>query len=100
MSRLRPGWLVALCAAILVVSAWLPWLTADGARASAVGAVYLLRRNIAVSSITLRESSCTSSAFHGSSFLVFVRFCASRYSARSIACCSLRRRLGITVYSL
>ena len=39
MSRLRPGWLVALCAAILLVSAWLPWLTADGARASAVGGV-------------------------------------------------------------
>jgi hypothetical protein len=40
MSRLRPGWLVALCAAILLVSGWLPWLTADGgARASAVGGV-------------------------------------------------------------
>ena len=26
MSRVRPGWLVALCAAILVVSAWLPFL--------------------------------------------------------------------------
>jgi hypothetical protein len=40
MSRLRPGWLVALCAAILLVSAWLPWLTADGgARASAIGGV-------------------------------------------------------------
>jgi hypothetical protein len=40
MSRLRPGWLVALCAAILLVSAWLPWLTAQGgARASAVGGV-------------------------------------------------------------
>ena len=40
MSRLRPGWLVALCAVILLVSAWLPWLTADGgARASAVGGV-------------------------------------------------------------
>ena len=40
MSRLRPGWLVALCAAILLISAWLPWLTAGGgARASAVGGV-------------------------------------------------------------
>lgn len=40
MSRVRPGWLVALCAAILLVSAWLPWLTAEGgARASAVGGV-------------------------------------------------------------
>jgi hypothetical protein len=40
MSRVRPGWLVALCAAILLVSAWLPWLTAGGgARASAVGGV-------------------------------------------------------------
>jgi hypothetical protein len=39
MSRLRPGWLVALCAAVLVVSAWLPWLTTDGARASAIGGV-------------------------------------------------------------
>ncbi|MDT5016267.1 MAG: hypothetical protein QOD39_2427 [Mycobacterium sp.] len=40
MSRVRPGWLVVLCATIVVVSAWLPWLTADGgARASAVGGV-------------------------------------------------------------
>ena len=39
MSRLRPGWLVALCATILVVNAWMPWLRADGARASAVGGV-------------------------------------------------------------
>ena len=32
MARLRPGWLVAVCAAILAVSVWLPWLTtaADG----------------------------------------------------------------------
>ena len=39
---LRPGWLVALCAAILAVSAWLPWLTtgADGGgRANAIGGV-------------------------------------------------------------
>ncbi|BBY19657.1 hypothetical protein [Mycolicibacterium litorale] len=37
---LRPGWLVAFCAAVLAVSAWLPWLTttADGGgRASAIG---------------------------------------------------------------
>lgn len=37
---LRPGWLVASCAAVLAVSAWLPWLTtaADGGgRASAIG---------------------------------------------------------------
>ena len=27
MARLRPGWLVALAAAGLSVSAWLPWLT-------------------------------------------------------------------------
>jgi hypothetical protein len=40
MARLRPGWLVALCAAILAVSAWLPWLTtsvAGGGRANAIG---------------------------------------------------------------
>jgi hypothetical protein len=40
MSRLRPGWLVALCAAVVAVSAWLPWLTttADGGgRANAIG---------------------------------------------------------------
>lgn len=38
--RLRPGWMVALFAAVLSVSAWLPWLTtaADGGgRASAIG---------------------------------------------------------------
>ncbi|MDA4084880.1 hypothetical protein MHAS_03427 [Mycolicibacterium hassiacum DSM 44199] len=39
MSRLRPGWLVAFTAALVVVSAWLPWLTVDGQRASAVGGV-------------------------------------------------------------
>jgi hypothetical protein len=42
MARLRPGWLVALCAAILAVSAWLPWLTSradGGGRANAIGGV-------------------------------------------------------------
>lgn len=40
MARLRPGWLVACCALVLAVSAWLPWLTttADGGgRANAIG---------------------------------------------------------------
>lgn len=40
MVRLRPGWLVALCAAVLVVVAWLPWLTTGangGGRANAIG---------------------------------------------------------------
>lgn len=40
MVRLRPGWLVALCAAILVITAWLPWLTTGangGGRANAIG---------------------------------------------------------------
>lgn len=40
MLRPRPGWLVTLCAVILTVSAWLPWLTtaADGGgRANAIG---------------------------------------------------------------
>jgi hypothetical protein len=40
MARLRPGWFVVLCAAVLLVSAWLPWLvtSADGGgRANAIG---------------------------------------------------------------
>jgi hypothetical protein len=40
MVRPRPGWLVALCAAMLIGSAWMPWLTtrADGGgRANAIG---------------------------------------------------------------
>ncbi len=38
MAYLRPGWLVALFAAGLSISAWLPWLTRDGGgRASAIG---------------------------------------------------------------
>lgn len=40
MSRLRPGWLVALWAVVLTVSAWLPWLTTSAGgegRASAIG---------------------------------------------------------------
>lgn len=40
MSRLRPGWLVALFAVVLSVSAWLPWLTTSvsgGGRANAIG---------------------------------------------------------------
>ena len=40
MAHVRPGWLLALSAAALAVSAWLPWLTtaaAGGGRASAIG---------------------------------------------------------------
>lgn len=40
MRRLHPGWLLALCAAGLSVSCWLPWLTTSalgGGRASAIG---------------------------------------------------------------
>lgn len=42
MPRARPGWLVALCAIIVAVSAWLPWLTSTadgGGRANAIGGV-------------------------------------------------------------
>ena len=35
MPRLRPGWLVALCAGILAVTVWLPWLTNGGTAAGA-----------------------------------------------------------------
>ncbi|MGY4711056.1 hypothetical protein ACXDF8_16085 [Mycolicibacterium sp. CBM1] len=40
MAYLRTGWLVALFAAVLSVSAWLPWLTTSvhgGGHASAIG---------------------------------------------------------------
>lgn len=38
MAKLRPGWLLALFAAGLSVSTWLPWLTTSaGGRASAIG---------------------------------------------------------------
>jgi hypothetical protein len=37
MERLRPAWIVALCAAVLLVSAWLPWLTSSAGRANAIG---------------------------------------------------------------
>lgn len=40
MTRVRPGWLVALCALVLAVSSWLPWLisSADGGgRATGIG---------------------------------------------------------------
>ena len=40
MIRVRPGWLVALCAAVLTVSVWLPWLTTSvdgGGHANAIG---------------------------------------------------------------
>jgi hypothetical protein len=40
MSRLRPGWMVALFAAAVWVSAWLPWLTTGswgGGWANAIG---------------------------------------------------------------
>jgi hypothetical protein len=42
MARLRPGWLVVLCAAVLTVSVWLPWLTSradGGGRANAIGGI-------------------------------------------------------------
>lgn len=40
MARLRPGWLVVLCAVVLLISTWLPWLVtgADGGgRSNAIG---------------------------------------------------------------
>jgi hypothetical protein len=40
MPRIRPGWMVALSAAIVSVSAWLPWLTTGingGGWANAIG---------------------------------------------------------------
>lgn len=40
MTRLRPGWLIALFAAVVSVSAWLPWLTTTangGGHASLIG---------------------------------------------------------------
>src|SRR5256886_17331112 len=43
MARLRPGWLVVLCAAVLAVSVWLPWLTSradGGGRADATGGIF------------------------------------------------------------
>ncbi|MGE2729777.1 hypothetical protein [Mycolicibacterium vaccae] len=42
MARARPGWFVALCALVVAVSAWLPWLTSSadgGGRANAIGGV-------------------------------------------------------------
>ena len=43
MARLRPGWFVVFCSAVVLVSAWLPWLvtSADGGgRATAIGGRY------------------------------------------------------------
>ena len=40
MTRLRPGWLLAFCAAAVAACAWLPWLTTSadgGGRASGIG---------------------------------------------------------------
>jgi len=40
MASPRPGWFIALCAATLAVSVWLPWLTTGaegGGRATAIG---------------------------------------------------------------
>lgn len=40
MVRLRPGWFVVLCSAVVLISAWLPWLVTkvgDGGRANAIG---------------------------------------------------------------
>ncbi|ORB29028.1 hypothetical protein [Mycolicibacterium parafortuitum] len=41
MSRALPGWLVALCALLVAICGWLPWLTSSegGGRANAIGGV-------------------------------------------------------------
>jgi len=41
MAGARPGWFVALCALVIAVSAWLPWLTSSegGGRANAIGGI-------------------------------------------------------------
>ncbi|SOJ56939.1 hypothetical protein MSIMFB_04417 [Mycobacterium simulans] len=41
--RLRPGWLVALCAVVVSVSTWMPWLTTQvngGGWANAIGGTH------------------------------------------------------------
>jgi hypothetical protein len=43
MIRPQPGWLVTLCAAVIAVSGWLPWLTTrvnGGGHASAIGGTF------------------------------------------------------------
>lgn len=43
MSRLRPGWLLTVSAAVLAIGSWLPWLTTSvggGGRASAIGGTF------------------------------------------------------------
>jgi hypothetical protein len=38
MARLHPGWFVVLCATVLLVSTWFPWLTTvGGGHATAIG---------------------------------------------------------------
>jgi hypothetical protein len=37
MARLHPGWIVVLCATVLLVSTWFPWLTTGGGHVTAIG---------------------------------------------------------------
>jgi hypothetical protein len=38
MARLHPGWFVVVCATVLLVSTWFPWLTAaGGSHVTAIG---------------------------------------------------------------
>jgi hypothetical protein len=97
MLRTTPGWLVVLCAAILAIAVWLPWLTtkADGGgRANAVGGT--------VGSLVLpaRFGAGQLIALLASALIVAGAMAARGFSARAASSAALAISVLIAVMTL
>ncbi len=92
MERLRPAWIVALCAVVLLVSAWLPWLTSSTGRVNAIGGklghIAVPPPGFGVGQAIVLLSSC---------LLVAAAMTARNLSARWASVVTLVLALGLTV---
>lgn len=91
MERLRPAWVVALCAVVLLASAWLPWLNGSAGRANAIGGkighIAVPPPGFGVGQAIVLLSSC---------LLVSAAMTARKLAPRAASAVALVLSLGIT----
>lgn len=95
MERLRPAWIVALCAVVLLVSAWLPWLSSPAGHANAVGGkvghITVPPPGFGVGQLMVLLSSC---------LLVAAAMAARRLSARVASVVALVLSAGLAALGI
>lgn len=91
MERLRPAWIVALCALVLLVSAWLPWLSSPAGHANAIGGkvgqITVPPPGFGVGQLMVLLASC---------LLVAATMAARRLSSRIASVVALMLSAGLT----